>query len=142
MVFYRPRNRIVFSSSLGCLAFFPRNVRRLGLLFFSVSRNLFLAPVTYITFSHIILSSRCTISNVYCFFDYPKLFLCRERAITRSCSHSPLNTSFALHSLTRDGIILFGGGALRTLFQIMRTPQFFFAKFRKKYVRNIHLYMV
>ena len=94
------------------------------------------------TFTHIILSSRCTVSNVFCFFDYLKLFFCCERAITRSCSHSLLNMWFALHSLTRVGIILFGGGAVPTLFQIMRAHQFFFAKLRKKYARNIRVYTV
>ena len=33
-------------------------------------------------------------------------------------------------------------GAVPTLFQIIRTPQFFFAKFRKKYARNIRVYTV
>ena len=45
------------------------------------------------------------VSNVFRFFSYPKLFFCRERAITKSCSNSLLHTWFALHSLTRDGII-------------------------------------
>ena len=37
---------------------------------------------------------------------------------------------------------LFGGGAIPTLFQIMHAPQFFFAKFQKKYARNIRIYTV
>ena len=85
------------------------------------------------------LPSRCTVVNVFCFFDYPKIFFYRERAITRSCSHS---TWFALHSYMRVEIILFGGRAVPTFFQIMREPQFFFAKFRKKYAWNIRVYMV
>ena len=86
--------------------------------------------------------SRCTVTNVFCFFDYPKLYFCRERAITRSCSHSLLNTWFALHSLMYDGIILFGGGAVPTLFQIMHAPQISSLNSRKKYVWNIHVYTV
>ena len=138
-IIYRSRNRTAFFSSSGCLAFWLWNARQL--LFFS-SRILFFAPVMNTTFAHIIFSSRCTVSNVFCFFDYPKHFFCREWAITRSCSHSLFNTWFALHSLMRDGIILFGGGAVPTLFQIVCTPQFFFTKFWKKYAQNICVYTV
>ena len=35
-----------------------------------------------------------------------------------------------------------GGGAVPTLFQIMHAPQFFFAKFQKKYAWNIRVYTV
>ena len=37
---------------------------------------------------------------------------------------------------------LFWGRAVPTLFKILRTPQFFFAKFQEKYVWNIHVYTV
>ena len=37
---------------------------------------------------------------------------------------------------------LFRGGAVPTLFQILRAPQFFLAKFRKKYARIIRVYTV
>ena len=79
-----------FFSNSGCLAFWLRNAQRL--LFFSLSRILFFLPVTNTTFAHIILSSRCTVSNVFCFFNYPKLFFRHEPTITRSCSHRLLNT--------------------------------------------------
>ena len=62
------------SSSFGCLAFWPWNAQHL--LFVSVSRVLFFATVTNTTFTHIILSSLCTISKVFCLFNYPKLFFC------------------------------------------------------------------
>ena len=130
-----------FFSSSGCLAFWSRNAWQL--LFFSISSVylfFFFVPVSNTTFAHIILSSRCTVFNVFCFNNYPNLFFRRERAITRSYSHSLFNTWFALHSTWRDH--LFRGGAVPTLFQIMRAPQFFFAKFCKKYARNIRVYTV
>ena len=78
----------------------------------------------------------CASSVILSFF-----FFCRERAMRRSCSRSLLNTWFTLHSLMHNGIILFGGGAVPILFQIMWAPQFFFAKFQKKIcVEYLHIY--
>ena len=90
------------------------------------------------TFAYIVRSSSCMVSNFFRFFSYSKLFFCHERVITRSCSNSLLNMWFT--HMWRDH--LFGGGAVPTLFQIMHSPQFLFAKFRKKYARNIRVYMV
>ena len=69
-------------------------------------------------------SSRCMISNVFCFLRYPKLFFCRERAIPRSCSNSLLNTWFALHSLTRDGIICLRRSSINLVSNNACTPVF------------------
>ena len=52
-----------------------------------------------------LLSSCCTVLNVFCFFNYPKLFFRRVRVITDLVAI--LNTWFAFHSLMRDGIICF-----------------------------------
>ena len=107
------------------------------------------AQVTNTTFTHIILSSHSTVSNVFCFFNYPKLFFCCERAITRSCSHSQLNTWFTLHSLKcywshmnwgDNNASIMGsfvrGGA------VMRAPHFSLLNSEKKNVWNICLYTI
>ena len=87
------------SSSSGCLTFWPWNARRLLLV--SLSRILFFAPV-YFRSHHTF--SRYMVSNVF-YFNYPKLYFCREWTIKRSCSHNLLNTWFALLFLMHDGLI-------------------------------------
>ena len=42
----------------------------------------------------------------------------------------------------RDGIICLEAEQYQPYFKIIREPQFFFAKFQKKYVRNICVYVV
>ena len=98
---------------------------------------------------------RCMVSNVFCFFNYPKLSFCCEWAITRSCSHSLLNTWFTLHSSTcywyhtnwddNNASItgsFVGSAAVPTLFQILRAAQLFFAKFQKKCVEYLLIYSI
>ena len=107
-----------FFSYLRFLLFFFFIIAR-WLLFFSLSRVLFFVPVTNITFAHIILSSLCPFSNVFCFFNYPKLFFRRERDLV-----AILNTWFALYSLTRDGIICFEAEQYQPCFKYCTHPSF------------------